>query len=72
MELVSVLIDAEKVLDDFNGKYGCIDNQTLCQWCHALVYDAISGVLHLPSCIILRLRAAITEAPQDPPVEVKP
>ena len=68
MERFDVLVKAEKVLDDFNGQHGCIDNQSLCQWCHALGYDSISGILHLPGCIILELRVAIA-SPTD---EVKP
>ena len=60
-----LLIKVEKILDDFNGEHGNVDNGGLCQWCWAVRFDAKQGIVHDSDCIILELREAIAQPPED-------
>lgn len=57
--MTDLLRKVEKVLDDFNGEHGNVDDGSLCQWCGSRVYGPTQGIDHKEGCIILELREAI-------------
>ncbi|KKK67564.1 hypothetical protein LCGC14_2952820 [marine sediment metagenome] len=67
--MTNLLKRVEKVLDDFNGEHGNVDNSSLCQWCSAgTIFDGYGpekGIAHRPDCIILELREAIANLPEE-------
>ncbi len=65
--MTNLLKRVEKVLDDFNGEHGNVDDSSLCQWCSAFNYGPEEGVEHRPDCIILELREAIAKLPEEKP-----
>jgi hypothetical protein len=47
------------LLDDLNAEHA--DADRLCLFCDARHYDAHVGIVHAPTCVIIRMRAAMPD-----------
>jgi hypothetical protein len=47
------------LLDDLNAEHAAAD--CLCLFCDARHYDAHVGIVHAPTCVIIRMRAAMPD-----------